>query len=98
MGTCNANVTVLWRSLQLILVAENGHFEGSTHLKVKEGSNARLGERVLTSILPVCRNASPWISARIHPANHIWVDSRNSLTGSVDVDLKRTSMYTFSEN
>ena len=45
MGWYDANDTMLRRSNQLVLVAENDHFEGSTHLKAKEGTNTRLGER-----------------------------------------------------
>ena len=44
--TYNANGVMLRRSDQLLLAAENHHFEGSTHLKAKEGNitNARLGD------------------------------------------------------
>ena len=35
VGTCVANDTMLWRSAQLLLTAENHHFEGSMHLKAK---------------------------------------------------------------
>ena len=36
MGTYNVNGTMLRWSDQLLLTAENHHFEGSTHLKAKE--------------------------------------------------------------
>ncbi len=36
MGPCNANGTMLRQCDQLILVAENHHFEGGPHLKAKE--------------------------------------------------------------
>ena len=38
MGACKANGTMLRWSDQLLLAAENHHFEDCTHLKVKEGS------------------------------------------------------------
>ena len=41
VGTCVANDTMLRRAAQLLLAAENHHFEDSMHLKVKE-SNFRL--------------------------------------------------------
>ena len=44
MRTHYANDTMLRRSDQLLLAAENLHFEGSTHLRSKEGTEARLGE------------------------------------------------------
>ena len=37
LGTYNANDTMLRRSAQLLLAAENYHFEGSMHLKANEG-------------------------------------------------------------
>ena len=44
MGVYNSNGAMLRWSDQLILAAESHHFEGSTHLKSKEGTNARLVE------------------------------------------------------
>ena len=45
VGAYNANGTMLRRSDQLLLTPENGHFEGiTTHLRAKEGPNARRGE------------------------------------------------------
>ena len=43
MGTCDDNDTMLQRSDQLLLTPENDQFEGSMHLKAKEGTNTRLG-------------------------------------------------------
>jgi len=44
VGTYDANGGMLRRSDQLLLTPENDHFEGSMHLKAKEGTNTRLGD------------------------------------------------------
>ena len=47
MGTYNANDTMLQRSDQLLLAPENHHFEGSTHLKAKEGARRDWGGQIV---------------------------------------------------
>ena len=44
VGTCDDNDTMLRRPDQLLLTAENDHFEGSSHLKVEDRTNLRMGE------------------------------------------------------
>ena len=44
VGSCDANDTMSRWSDQLLLTAENHHFEDSKHLKVEECTNAMVGE------------------------------------------------------
>ena len=61
--TYYANDTMLRWSVQLRLAVENHHFEGSTHLKSKEGTNARLddGGVIVPSFAFVTSFAFRWV-------------------------------------